>query len=554
MKRIVAILLALTLCFALCACGGIKRRPRPTEGTVPTGDNTAGQNQAISDELREYAELVKSAQNSETLTLSIMSDTHYCSEEQEGQSRLDTAKQMAQLTQCIQVDAVANLGDYLRGDESKGESLEDLEQLVAATQEGVNCPVFHVRGNHDDNGWYSYTVDGNPGSYLPEEMITHTEWYNTVFRHTAKDVVTDSANPQGGYGYYDHEASKIRIFLLNSVDIPYVLNGDGTYRYNSYQCYAFSNAQLNFVANALKFEDKEAPNEWAAMFLTHVPMDTTNDSYYRFGVPDALARGSTQMLAIINAYSKGSGYSFNGSVNSANAGELPEHFPVEVSVDYSEKGAGDVIGFVSGHTHTDNFSQKVGYGNSISYGFTYLSVSSSDTFATLVVDRSRGVVTVFKYGDVRSQKDSEQSNPYAINGATELGMDMSGGVWEVPFRQIRASGEDVYPGLAVDGYEINTSTTLDLSSLKLSGTTPNANCTITQPIWLKSATQYQVPPELAPARVYFFSAVNGQYNGSADVTDGKFITRNSANYVVFCFDKTYYPDYESFYLKECGNP
>jgi hypothetical protein len=525
------------------------------DATDPTPDSSEP---TISDDLQKYAEAIKKAQTPTTLTLSLMSDTHYCEEEADGAEKLAIANKMATLSDYVQVDAIANLGDFVRGDEIKSETQTDFEKLFASTNKNAKCPVFYVRGNHDDNGWYSLAQDGNPGSYLPEEMLNDAQWYQMAFGFTAKDVVTDGNKPKGGYGYFDHAPSKIRIFLLNAVDIPYVLDDDGTYRYNSYQCYAFSDEQLNFVANALKFADKDHPNEWAALFLTHIPLDTTNDDGYRFGCKDAQVRGYLQMLGIISAYHKGISYTFSGNVNHPGfANELPEDFKVDIDVDYSEKGVGDVIGFVSGHTHTDNFSQKVGYENSLSYGYTNLSIIGSTSFATMVIDREKSIVTTFKYGEVRPQNAMEHSNPGAINGETELEIDMSTGVWVVPFEQFRPTGENLYNGLSErwgDGYFGNGKADLEPQTLELKTAETNEKWALSKAIRVKQATQYVIP-DIGNSAIYYYRS-DGTFGGSLSATDvdGRQIittkSHESGGYLVFCFHKSTYPDYENFYIRE----
>lgn len=510
---------------------------------------------SLFDDLQSYASKIQDAQSPTTLTLAMMSDAHYCKDQNGADQILDTANTMALLSRYVHVDAIANLGDYVRGDEVKSTTRDDLSRLLVNTQQNANCPVFHIRGNHDDNGWHSYATDGNPGTRKTDEMFNDHEWYQWVFGHTVKDVVTDPAKPHGGYGYYDHEASKIRVFLLNSVDIPYIVEEDGTYRYNSYQCCALSNEQLNFVANSLQFADKQNPNDWAAMFLMHIPLDTTAANGYRFGGPHALVRGGVQMLCIIDAYRKGISYSFSGSVNNSTLSELAEDFTLSIDVDYSSKGCGDVICFVNGHTHTDNVSKKVGYDYAISRGYAYLGIIGSNSFATFVVDRENSKVTVFKYGEVRTQSESEGHNPGAINGETEMGIDMSTGVWVVPFDQFRPTGENLYNGLSETwsgGYKYDTTATLDTGTLEMSAATANENYALAKAVAVKQYTQYIIPSGFSGTA--YFVGTNGKHNGSLTPVDGdgyKIITtRASGGYLVFNFYTKVYTDYANFYIKE----
>ena len=564
------------------------KNPLPEENLLSQCDVTGDQRVNIADvaqlyiwvrgdsanaELRAYAKKIQDAQTSTTLTLSLMSDTHYCSHDAAQQDKLDAANKMALLSHYVHVDALANLGDFVAGNEEKDKTLQDLETLMEQTRQNAKAPVFFVRGNHDDNGWYSREEDGYPGTGRPDQIIDHAQWYQLAFGENVGDVVTDRNNPTGGYGYFDHEESKIRVFLLNTSDIPYVLQEDGTYRYHAYECNAFSNAQLNFVANALQFEEKEAPNDWAAMFLMHVPMDTIVESGYRFGLANTPIRGYIQMLSIIDAYKKGISYAFRGNVNATTTdkvtGELvekPEDFFVSVEADYSAKGCGDVIAFVSGHTHVDNASRKVGYEHSLSAGYTYLSVIGAEAFSTMVVNREEGVVNVFKYGEVRgpSQSKDNQINKngtiLVTNGETEFGIDFSKvNAWTVPFEQIRPQGENLLEGtevVALDGHSLYASSALvlDRETMLPSDVMEGAGYAISKPILLKQNTQYVIP-DIGKSQIYTFHHSLLKYSGTlkpVSLGDQKIITGGSYSgcYVVIVFDKASYPEYENFYIRE----
>lgn len=529
----------------------------PVDTDVSTTNPQITDTSEADDSLQLYAQQISQVQTPTTLTLTLMSDTHYCQQESTAAEKLNTARKMGELSNYIQVDAIANLGDFVRGDEPTGETVTDLMKLMDATEENAQCPVFYVRGNHDDNGWYSLEKDGKPGDYLQGEMIDDAQWAQWAFR-AAQGVVIDSENPNGGYGYYDHEASKIRIFILNSVEIPYILEEDGTYRYNSYQCYAFSNRQLQFVADALQFSDKDDPSQWAALFLTHVPVDTTNDNGNRFGVMDAQIRGNLQFLGIVDAYRKGIAYEFQGSVNNvSNEGERPEDFMIEISVDYSQKGPGEVIGFVSGHTHTDNLSQKVGYENSLSYGYSYLSLIGSDSFATMVVDRENGLITTFKYGEVRPQNNMEEFNPGAIDGEAEQGISMQSGVWSLTYDQFLPTGENLYQGLSDlwgDGYTSDGTTVLDPKSLELVSAQENEKWAISKAIPVKQATQYVIS-DIGSSLIQYYRP-DGKFSSVLKPVerDGQWIistkTHEKGGYLVICFHKASAGDLDRVELRE----
>ena len=200
--------------------------------------------------LAETAKKVKAYQKPDSLTIALMSDTHYTSSDHNAAEKLATARLMAKASGLYHVDIVGNLGDLIPGKETLDVAKSDLTAIVGATASNNANRIAVARGNHDDNGWYSQ--GGYGGSYQPDEMLDALGQYQYV-DSMDNGLVRDTNKPDGGYGYYDHDASKIRVCLLNTSDIPYVLKEDGSYRYTSYGYAAFSNEQINFVANALKF-------------------------------------------------------------------------------------------------------------------------------------------------------------------------------------------------------------------------------------------------------------------------------------------------------------
>jgi hypothetical protein len=258
------------------------------------------------------------------------------------------------------------------------------------------------------------------------------------------------------------------------------------------------------------------------------------------------------MLSIINAYRKGISYSFSGAVNNSSLGELAEDFNVSVNVDYSEKGVGDVICFVSGHTHTDNVSQKVGHEDSLSYGYTYLGIVGDTSFATMVVNREENIVSVFKYGKAIPQSATTH-NSGAIDGEAEFDINMSVGTWIVPFEQFKPSRKNLYNGISElwnDGYTVDTTATLDATTLELSNATVDTKFGVSKGVPIKGDTQYEIPPNLGNSIIINCFTPNGAFNGTINATDGILTTKASGGYLVFAFHKPSYPDYENFYIRE----
>lgn len=495
------------------------------------------------------ASKIKQYQTDTTLTLSFMADTHYdCATTPYSLQKVDTFAKLGKIQNFVNVDFTANLGDAINGKSTKEETIHHIKEITRLTSQYCKSPLYFVRGNHDDNGWYSYGNYG--GTFKTDEIINDVEWYNLAVKDYSSYIVEDENNPYGSYGYFDHEKSKIRIFILNTSDIPYIVEEDGTYRYNSYQDSCISNAQLNFMAKALMFEDKENPSEWAALFLSHVPLDFSNADNERFGGKMTLPKGSDYMLAIINAYNKGTSVKASGTMKNR-APNVAEDFMVDIDVDYSKKGPGEVIAFISGHTHADNVNDEVGLENHLSYGYTYIGVSGTVSFANFVVNRDTKTIHAVKHGETLLEK---------LDG-TPIGTPDEGtlesGEWAVYYGNPTPKEGNLFNGISTkwsNGYTFGGN--IDFETLELiEPKATTANMKLSKAIEAKALTAYKIPVDFSGECMAYTRA--GKAIGRlkfVDKGDHKIMhTVANTAHLVFSFNSDKYTSFDDFYLYEAVN-
>lgn len=498
--------------------------------------------------ITDYTQKLNALQTENTITLSLMADVHYDKDMENAQEKLDAINTLGKVQRFCDIDLTCVMGDILDGKSDRESTLESMGILLDTYNRNCNTPVVVLRGNHDDNGWYSY--GGYGGAYLTKQIINDEQWWDIAGANLPESFVTDINRQNGGYGYYDHEESKTRIFMLNSSDIPYIEEEDGIYRYNGYQCYAYSNEQLNFVANALQFEDKEQKNEWAALFLSHIPLDTSGLDGERFGGEHALVRGVEQMCAIIDAYRKGSVLSYSGSVNNTSSvHERAEDFRVSIDVDYTQKGRGEVIGFVSGHTHTDNYSDEVGGKNSLTYGYSYIGTVDSTTFSNLVINREDNTVSMLKYSSPVLEKDEGVVKSEVDSGSIESGE------WSANYRTSfdispkYVEMSQVYP----KHYHFDDVSGIDIETLELTGAMQvKAPHVLTKAVAVKPLTAYVLPKDFSGLCLSYSRLGNkSSYMRIKDYGDYKImITTVYTRYISFSLETGFYPDYENLYIME----
>lgn len=426
----------------------------------------------IEDLLNDYT---SDGNESDNLTFFVTSDMHMdLTAANTNDEKIQTIQTMGNLANEDKASFIVNLGDCIAGKNSKSNAINDLNTLVTEMKNSTNVPVFFARGNHDDNGWYSYEYGG---TYQEDEIINDVEW-NQIVNNGGK-IVKDTSNPNGNYFFYDDEKSKIRVFILDTEDLPYYIDykpigrneidslnwDDGeyfiknnddynlitkeeyesygikpqlylySYRYSSYGSgHAIRNAQLNFVANSLYSMN----DGWAALFLMHVPLDTSKNDGERFGARDALIRNHDILLAIINAYKNGT-----KCVLSGDGGYITDDifmdksgdFSYDINVDYSAKGKGEVIAFISGHTHWNNTNNEVGFKTSLSYGYRYISIGSCD-FSRIIINRENSTISVVRYGDVITPiNTTDQAEAAGVKqGSVESG-SIESGAYVVKYEQ-----------------------------------------------------------------------------------------------------------------------
>ena len=299
------------------------------------------------------------------------------------------------------------------------------------------------------------------------------------------------------------------------------------------------------------FEDKEKPSDWAAVFLTHVPLDSSNADGERFGGLSALIRGYDYMLSVISAYRKGTSFKKSGTVYNQAIGDKKEDFLIDVDIDYSKKGCGEVIAFFNGHTHSNNYTNSAGIKNSLSYGYTYIGTVGSESFTTYVINREECTISAFTYGKVRMEETAGN-----IVGLPHTG-SIESGVWTVKYDQFLPNGENIYNGKS----EIHplyfdfgaTPLKADIQTMEvMSVTQSKAARQLTKLIPVKPMTKYILPSDFAGQCLSFAKSGDSRAYLSVNSEDDYkyFETGERTTYVAFSLDTSFYKDYENFFVKE----
>lgn len=334
-------------------------------------------------ELQTTIATIKNRSDSNTALIAFHTDLHIiCSNDDEylQQNSTKIQKYLSRYNtvgkEC-KVDLLVFGGDYLDNSsrttkEVASESLAFLGSLMKKTRS--SAPRFVIKGNHDDNTMYEDVKNGVVNDEERFAMMTNLDEDKTK---------RDADNIQKTYGYYDIPNKKIRVFMLNTADIPQVLDEkNNTLNYKGQHDTGFSQEQLQFVADHLRFDEAG----WQVILFSHHPI--SNDYFtYEFGNNQRAGvtpnRGGDSMVEILDAFkAQTSGRSVCST----------KDFESDVTYDFTNNKSNTIIANVHGHIHTNGVNS---FGDNITalsaravYGHpTYTSDGPNDAASYLVIDR-----------------------------------------------------------------------------------------------------------------------------------------------------------------------
>lgn len=212
--------------------------------------------------------------------------------------------------------------------------------------------------NDTDGTWYRDIIANSTKPFLT--VIGNHDMGNTkavgqsatVAQATEKWILPNvskigDATIDKSYYFVDYPAYNIRVFVLNSYDTPDTLENDTTFLVDrKIECY--SQAQIDWFVNALQ----NTPAGYHVLICSHYSASkATQDTSIKFNhsTRDFPSRDpqSGVIADVVNAFVNGT--SVSGTYNGISGG-VPS---VTVNTDFSTRGAGVLIGYLSGHLHWD---------------------------------------------------------------------------------------------------------------------------------------------------------------------------------------------------------
>lgn len=363
--------------------------------------------------LKKTASKIMRLQNENTVTIPFITDIHYATdtfiqEDLENYGRTDNhIKNVAELSHMIPLDCIVGGGDFVDGGTTKDTNVSNYKKVVSMF--GLaNCPFFLAKGNHDDNSW----GDGRQGrgttarnkanqNYMASDptskswhgnmsyTIKPSEMYEIITRPSTIWDIQENPKDKNMYYYYDVPGKKVRVFILNSYDIPYIYDSDGTVKYLGVNVGGYRQAQLKWFADNLV----STPTDYTIVCFQHIQWGdwyTTTPAYFPYN-------WETIKGLILAAKT---GTSFNRKYT-GNA-----DFASDISVSFTKPRT---IAFLAhGHHHTDRMTTKdniinVSTSCSVSrpkkdQGDRPLGVLEEDLWDVFVLDTKKKHVDIVRYG------------------------------------------------------------------------------------------------------------------------------------------------------------
>lgn len=270
-----------------------------------------------------------------------ITDLHYDSDPttQKSESlfkQVKAAVKIANTTDCI--DFIVIGGDATSGMYStKADALKYTAEILSPLKD-CKKPVFVLTGNHDDNSYLSFHMEG----FLEDQIVSDKDWSDNIIKvFCPENVVKDSKHKDSKYYYYDLEGKKTRVICLDAIDYraKYDKNGvikelpvkdasktDEEEKYWSGCSYwGYSEGQIRWLVN----EAMTAPDDWDYVFMSHMGIDVqTQTNYYE-------PHYGTVLRNVISAFQNRKNFSYEG-----------------MSANYTDV-TGKVLSYNFGHTHRE---------------------------------------------------------------------------------------------------------------------------------------------------------------------------------------------------------
>jgi len=237
------------------------------------------------------------------------------------------------------VDLVVHGGDLNDGNKPRELSVADVISGVKAIKESSR-PYIILNGNHDDNSGYARDNAG----YLLDQLITNQDAWK--LRESAGLQLHENQN-YAVYGTYDLPDSSFKIVILDGFDQPDVILGaDKNVYFNSFRhgYTHYSDEQIKWLKDVLA----NAKDDERLLFINHIALNGIDNWANTFDMAGKRRDQASYMKTL-----------FENNLVTNEAGVRQSRQIFDLISEYQQKTR-NVVGYLAGHTHQDNFAYKNG--------------------------------------------------------------------------------------------------------------------------------------------------------------------------------------------------
>ena len=293
----------------------------------------------------EAATSATTAEDPDTISFAFITDLH--ADGAFYRQIVDQLDSVARISRQEQADFICVGGDLTTGvDADKAVVINKLRYFSYILGK-ANVPVFILKGNHDDNSYYTDTP-------LTGNILTESDWYASAIQPMRNGEVHDSQDAQSAFYYMDFPEKKVRVVCLDASSYPVIDNGDGTMKYAGYTIWGYGPRQVTWLCEEGL---ADIPDGYQVLVFSHMP---TRASLNNFGYEP---KNGALIEGILKACHEGG--TFSGSTAGTD-------WDVSVSADFTAQGARKILAYVAGHIHSDLISKPEDLGwNYIMTSYAY---------------------------------------------------------------------------------------------------------------------------------------------------------------------------------------
>lgn len=259
-----------------------------------------------------------------------VTDLHYKFISSMRQSVSNIIHTLNELNEIQKIDFICfggdNVGNYPNSREEHIEMMRELAALLRHSE----VPVIFVQGNHDDNSIHGEIAPEShrcrTGFEVPDEVQ-----YDILFSQAEQYENYHPAGDKKLYGFMDIEDSDTRIVLLNSSDMPRIVDENGIMKYNQQWDFGYTGEQLAWLCEKAL---KNAPTN--VIFMQHAC--TKVDDFFSEDLENL-----DSLNNILNSFVKG---------EKIHVSRIHEDFGFDIHADFSGK-THRIPAKIAGHCHVD---------------------------------------------------------------------------------------------------------------------------------------------------------------------------------------------------------